>query len=55
MRRHHVFPQHSGTYQVREDISFWTRGYPEEPKTNLSQDLQKRYHPLKIGEMFEIR
>ena len=51
----YIFPQHFGTYQVREDISFWTRGYPEELKMYLSQDLQKRYHQLKIGDMFEIR
>ena len=51
----YIFPQHFGTYQVREDISFWTRGYPDELRMYLSQDLQKRYHQLKIGEMFEIR
>ncbi|MFP5275555.1 MAG: MBL fold metallo-hydrolase [Acidobacteriota bacterium] len=50
----YIFPQHFGTYQVREDIAFWTRGYPEELKMNLSQDLQRRYHQLKIGDKFEI-
>jgi hypothetical protein len=29
--------------------------YPEELKMYLSQDLQKRYHQLKTGDMFEIR
>jgi L-ascorbate 6-phosphate lactonase len=51
----YIFPQHFGTYQAREDNSFWTRGYPEELKMHLSQDLQTRYHQLKIGDMFEIR
>ena len=51
----YIFPQHFGTYQVRKDNSFWTRGYPEELKMYLSQDLQKRYHQLNIGDMFEIR
>ena len=49
------FPQHFGTYQVRDDNSFWTRGYPQELKMYLSQDLQKRYHQLNIGDMFEIQ
>jgi L-ascorbate 6-phosphate lactonase len=40
---------------VRDDISFWTKGYPEELKMYLSQDLQTHYHQLKIGDMFEIR
>lgn len=51
----YIFPQHFGTYQVRENNSFWTRGYPDELKMHLSQDLQKRYHQLTIGERFEIR
>jgi L-ascorbate metabolism protein UlaG (beta-lactamase superfamily) len=51
----YIFPQHFDTYQVRDDISFWTRGYPDELKMYLSQDLQKRYHHLKIGDKFEIR
>jgi L-ascorbate 6-phosphate lactonase len=51
----YIFPQHFGTYQVKEDIAFWTKGYPEELKMYLSRDLQKRYHQLKIGDTFEIR
>ncbi len=50
-----IFPQHFGTYQVADDNSFWTRGYPDELKLLLSQELQKRYHKLKLGEMFTIR
>jgi L-ascorbate 6-phosphate lactonase len=51
----YIFPQHFGTYQVTDEISFWTRGYPEELKMKLSGDLQKRYHTPKLGERFEIR
>jgi len=51
----YIFPQHFGTYQVREDNYFWTHGYPKELKMHLSQDLQKRYHQLNIGDMFEIQ
>ncbi len=51
----YIFPQHFGTYQVRDDNYFWTHGYPKELKMHLSQDLQKRYHQLNIGDMFEIQ
>ena len=51
----YIFPQHFGTYQVNDDNAFWTRGYPDELKQRLSGELQKRYHKLKQGEMFEIR
>ena len=50
-----IFPQHFGTYQVTDDNSFWTRGYPDELKLRLSQQLQKRYHKLRVGEMFVIK
>jgi L-ascorbate 6-phosphate lactonase len=50
-----IFPQHFGTYQVTDDNSFWTRGYPDELKLRLSQQLQKRYHKLRLGEMFVIQ
>ncbi len=51
----YIFPQHFGTYRETEENSFWTRGYPDELKSRLSQELQKRYHKLKPGEMFLIR
>ncbi len=50
-----IFPQHFGTYQVTGENAFWTRGYPDELKLRLSQELQKRYHKLRVGEMFVIR
>jgi L-ascorbate 6-phosphate lactonase len=51
----YVFPQHFGTYAETDENSFWTRGYPDELKARLSQELQKRYHKLKPGELFLIR
>jgi len=51
----YIFPQHFGTYVQTDENLFWTRGYPDELKLRLSQTLQKRYHKLKLGEMFVIR
>jgi hypothetical protein len=30
-------------------------GYPDELKLRLSPELQKRYHKLRLGEMFVIQ
>jgi len=49
-----IFPQHFETYRETDGNRFWTRGYPDELKERLSLELQKRYHKLKQGEMFEI-
>lgn len=51
----YIFPQHFGTYLVTDEDRFWTKGYPDELKERLSQELQRRYHIPKQGEMFEIR
>src|SRR5689334_20553556 len=51
----YIFPQHFGTYVQTDENLFWTRGYPDELKLRLSQTLQKRYHKLKLGEMFVVR
>ncbi len=51
----YIFPQHFGTFVVKDDNAFWTRGYPDELKLRLSAALQKRYHKLAQGEMFLIR
>ena len=51
----YVFPQHFGTYRETEAEAFWMHGYPDELKLRLSQELQKRYHKLSLGEKFEIR
>lgn len=50
----YIFPQHFETYQSSEENAFWTRGYPDELKLRLSQDLQKRYHKLQQGAKFVI-
>lgn len=51
----YIFPQHFGTYQVTDGNAFWTRGYPDELKLRLSQELQRRYHKVRPGDMFTIR
>ena len=51
----YIFPQHFGTYRETEQQAFWMHGYPDELKLRLSQELQKRYHKLSLGEKFEIR
>ncbi len=51
----YIFPQHFGTFVVKDDNAFWTRGYPDELKLRLSADLQKRYHKLDQGQKFDIR
>ena len=51
----YIFPQHFGTYRETEAEAFWMHGYPDELKLRLSQELQKRYHKLRLGDQFEIR
>ena len=51
----YIFPQHFGTYIQTEENSFWTRGYPDELKLRLSNEMQKRFHKLRQGERFLIR
>lgn len=51
----YIFPQHFGTYRQDPENSFWTRGYPDELEMRLSNELRKRYHKLKQGEMFLIK
>jgi L-ascorbate 6-phosphate lactonase len=50
----YIFPQHFDTYRQTDENAFWTRGYPDELKIHLSQELQKRYHKLRQGEKFLI-
>lgn len=44
-----IFPQHFGTYRIKKENKFWTKGYPRELKNALPLHLQKKYHILKIG------
>ncbi len=50
----YIFPQHFGTYKEIEEELFWRRGYPDELKLRLTPELQKRFHKLSQGQMFEI-
>jgi L-ascorbate metabolism protein UlaG (beta-lactamase superfamily) len=50
----YIFPQHFETYRPTEENSFWTRGYPDELRQRLSEQLRKRFHKLKQGEMFVV-
>ena len=51
----YIFPQHFGTYKEIEEELFWRRGYPDELKLHLTPDLQRRYHKLAQGQMFDIK
>jgi L-ascorbate metabolism protein UlaG (beta-lactamase superfamily) len=51
----YIFPQHFGTYKDIEEELFWRRGYPDELKLHLTPELQRRYHKLAQGQMFEIK
>jgi L-ascorbate 6-phosphate lactonase len=50
----YIFPQHFGTYKEIEEELFWRRGYPDELRLHLTPDLQRQYHKLAQGQMFEI-
>ena len=50
----YIFPQHFGTYKENEEELFWKRGYPDELKLRLTPELQRRFHKLSQGQMFEI-
>jgi L-ascorbate 6-phosphate lactonase len=50
----YIFPQHFGTYKEIEEELFWRRGYPDELKMQLTPELQRRYHKLSQGQIFEI-
>src|SRR6185437_8041329 len=50
----YIFPQHFGTYIENEEELFWKRGYPDELKLRLTPELQRRFHKLVQGRMFEI-
>lgn len=46
----YIFPQHHSTIQVNEQSRFWAKGYPDEVKIRLSQELKEKYHILKEGD-----
>lgn len=51
----YIFPQHHSTIIVDEQSRFWAKGYPEEVKIRLSQDLKQKYHILKEGDKMIIK
>lgn len=50
----YAFPQHHSTVQVTDDTRFWAKGYPDEVKLRLSNQMQAKYHILKEGEFVPI-
>src|SRR5688572_23282740 len=46
IRPDYIFPQHFDTYRPTEQNSYWTVGYPDELRTTLPPELQKRFHRL---------
>ena len=53
----YIFPQHHSTIAFGEGdkYRFWAKGYPDEVKLRLSQQLKDRFHILKPGEKKVIR
>lgn len=50
----YIFPQHHGTFTVKESNYWWTKGYPREVYVRLSNPLKSRYHILNIGDSWVI-
>lgn len=46
----YIFPQHHSTVKVNEGNRFWAKGYPEEVKIWISDELKSKYHIFEIGE-----
>ncbi|MCB0666102.1 MAG: MBL fold metallo-hydrolase [Saprospiraceae bacterium] len=51
----YIFPQHHGTIQVTDQSRFWAKGYPDEVKIRLSQELKEKYHILGEGDKMIIK
>lgn len=50
-----IFPQHHGTIDYKEQDRFWAKGYPDEVKIRLSQELKERYYILEPGDNVKIK
>jgi L-ascorbate metabolism protein UlaG (beta-lactamase superfamily) len=50
----YIIPQHHSTMVVNDNNRFWTKGYPDEVKILLSQQMKKKYHILKPGDKMII-
>ncbi len=51
----HIFPQHHSTVKVDESNRFWAKGYPEEVRILLTEEMKKKYHIMKPGESVLLR
>src|SRR5258706_8536430 len=49
-----IFPQHHSTIKLDESNRFWAKGYPDEVRILLSQDLKDKYHILQPGDHVTI-
>jgi L-ascorbate metabolism protein UlaG (beta-lactamase superfamily) len=50
-----IFPQHHSTINYKEADRFWAKGYPDEVKLRLGNDMRDKYHILKPGDKFVIQ
>ena len=50
-----IFPQHHSTINYKEQDRFWAKGYPDEVKIRLSQELKERYYILRPGDSVRVR
>ncbi len=50
----YILPQHHSTVVVTDDTRFWAKGYPEEVKLRLTQELKDRYYIMTPGQKIEI-
>jgi len=50
-----IFPQHHSTIRVDDSNRFWAKGYPDEVKILLSQELKDKYHILQPGDHVTIK
>jgi L-ascorbate metabolism protein UlaG (beta-lactamase superfamily) len=51
----YILAQHFGTYVQTESNRYWTKGYPDELKSVLPRQMQKRFHKLDQGEVFVVK
>ena len=50
-----IFPQHHSTIKYDASNRFWAKGYPDEVRILLSQELKDKYHILQPGDHVTIK
>ena len=50
----YIFPQHRDTFHVTVQNRYWTTAYTYEVKFRLSEQLQKNYYVMEMGEKIII-